>query len=60
MMEGIGKMLVTAVGMHSQAGVMMKLLGATEGTSQTSFCPCCVNMLLYNHRLLRQQGNTKS
>ena len=31
-MEGSGKFLVTAVGVHSQAGIIFTLLGATEGT----------------------------
>lgn len=31
-MEGSGKMLVTAVGVHSQAGIIFTLLGAVEGT----------------------------
>nr|CDS15502.1 Ca2 transporting ATPase plasma membrane [Echinococcus granulosus] len=30
-MEGSGKFLVTAVGVHSQAGIIFTLLGATEG-----------------------------
>lgn len=29
-MEGSGKMLVTAVGSHSQAGIIFALLGATQ------------------------------
>lgn len=29
-MEGSGKMVVTAVGINSQAGIIMALLGATE------------------------------
>ena len=29
-MEGSGKMVVTAVGVNSQAGIIMALLGATE------------------------------
>jgi len=29
-MEGSGKMVVTAVGINSQTGVIMKLLGATK------------------------------
>jgi Ca2+ transporting ATPase len=29
-MEGSGKMLVTAVGLSSQAGIIFTLLGATE------------------------------
>jgi hypothetical protein len=29
-MEGSAKMLVTAVGIHSQTGIIMTLLGATE------------------------------
>ena len=28
-MEGSGKMLVTAVGVHSQSGIILALLGAT-------------------------------
>lgn len=30
-MEGSGKFLVTAVGVHSQAGIIFTLLGATDG-----------------------------
>lgn len=30
-MEGSGKMVVTAVGVNSQAGIIFALLGATEG-----------------------------
>lgn len=29
-MEGSAKMLVTAVGLHSQTGIIMSLLGATD------------------------------
>lgn len=29
-MEGSGKMIVTAVGIHSQTGIIMSLLGATD------------------------------
>ena len=29
-MEGSAKMLVTAVGIHSQTGIIMSLLGATD------------------------------
>lgn len=36
-MEGSGKFLVTAVGVHSQAGIIFTLLGATEGTGAVSF-----------------------
>lgn len=31
-MEGSGKMVVTAVGMHSQAGIIVALLGAVAST----------------------------
>ena len=30
-MEGSGKMLVTAVGIHSQTGIIMQLLCAADG-----------------------------
>jgi Ca2+ transporting ATPase len=33
-MEGSGKMLVLAVGEHSQTGMIFKLLGATEGQEE--------------------------
>lgn len=33
-MEGSGKMLVLAVGEHSQTGMIFKLLGATKETEQ--------------------------
>ncbi|MCP9266268.1 Calcium-transporting ATPase [Dirofilaria immitis] len=32
-MEGSGKMVITAVGMNSQTGIIMTLLGATKGTN---------------------------
>lgn len=32
-MEGSGKMVITAVGMNSQTGIIMTLLGATKGTT---------------------------
>ncbi|VDK89569.1 unnamed protein product [Litomosoides sigmodontis] len=32
-MEGSGKMVITAVGMNSQTGIIMTLLGAAKGTS---------------------------
>lgn len=36
-MEGSGKFLVTAVGVHSQAGIIFTLLGATEGVGAGGF-----------------------
>ncbi|KAL5111544.1 hypothetical protein TcWFU_002277 [Taenia crassiceps] len=36
-MEGSGKFLVTAVGVHSQAGIIFTLLGATEGVGTGGF-----------------------
>ncbi|VDO08465.1 unnamed protein product [Rodentolepis nana] len=36
-MEGSGKFLVTAVGVHSQAGIIFTLLGATEGAGAVGF-----------------------
>ncbi|VDK22292.1 unnamed protein product [Taenia asiatica] len=36
-MEGSGKFLVTAVGVHSQAGIIFTLLGATEGIGAGGF-----------------------
>ena len=33
-MEGSGRMLVTAVGSHSQAGIIFALLGATQEESE--------------------------
>jgi hypothetical protein len=33
-MEGSGKMIVTAVGVHSQTGVIMTLLGVTGGKQE--------------------------
>lgn len=41
-MEGSGKMLVTAVGIHSQTGIMMKLLGATATGNEEKCFQCCV------------------
>jgi len=45
-MEGSGKMLVTAVGLHSQTGIMMKLLGATATGNQPKCCECCVKLFM--------------
>lgn len=36
-MEGSGKFIVTAVGVHSQAGIIFTLLGATEGAGAVGF-----------------------
>lgn len=33
-MEGSGKMVVTAVGINSQTGIIMKLLGATKAPEE--------------------------
>jgi len=41
-MEGSGKMLVTAVGVRSQTGIMMKLLGATASDNDDNCSTCCV------------------
>ena len=41
-MEGSGKMLVTAVGVRSQTGIMMKLLGATATDNDDNCSTCCV------------------
>lgn len=32
-MEGSGKMIITAVGVNSQTGIIMTLLGATKSTA---------------------------
>lgn len=37
-MEGSGKMVVTAVGVNSQTGLIMKLLGATAKDKKESKC----------------------
>jgi Ca2+ transporting ATPase len=37
-MEGSAKMLVTAVGVHSQTGIIMKLLGATATKNSPKAC----------------------
>ena len=34
-MEGSGKMVVTAVGINSQSGIILKLLGATKKEKKT-------------------------
>ena len=34
-MEGSAKVLITAVGINSQTGIIMSLLGATEGDKKT-------------------------
>jgi len=49
-MEGSGKMLVTAVGLHSQTGIMMKLLGAIATGDRAKYWECCNVKLfiLYN------------
>ncbi|CAH8553228.1 unnamed protein product [Heterobilharzia americana] len=43
-MEGSGKMLVTAVGVNSQAGIIFALLGATEGDGSAAPPPPPVNL----------------
>ncbi len=35
-MEGSGRMLITAVGVNSQTGIIMTLLGATKDQGQVS------------------------
>jgi len=45
-MEGSGKMVVTAVGVHSQTGIMMKLLGATAAVSRAKCFECCVKLFI--------------
>jgi len=45
-MEGSGKMLITAVGIHSQTGIMMKLLGATATGNEAKCFQCCVITLI--------------
>ena len=35
-MEGSGKMVVTAVGENSQAGIIMKLLGAADSSEKSA------------------------
>ena len=51
-MEGGGKMLVTAVGVHSQTGIIMRLLGATDTGNQTKCfqSPCCVKTLILYYK----------
>jgi len=46
-MEGSGKVVVTAVGVHSQTGIMMKLLGATAAINRAKCFECCVQ--LFHH-----------
>ncbi|VDO97673.1 unnamed protein product [Schistosoma margrebowiei] len=43
-MEGSGKMVVTAVGVNSQAGIIFTLLGATEGDNSTAAPPPPINL----------------
>ncbi|RTG90507.1 Ca2+ transporting ATPase, plasma membrane [Schistosoma bovis] len=43
-MEGSGKMVVTAVGVNSQAGIIFTLLGATEGDGSTAAPPPPINL----------------
>ena len=38
-MEGSGKMVVVAVGVHSQAGIIFALLGATKETTKDANKP---------------------
>jgi len=45
-MEGSGKMVVTAVGIHSQTGIMMRLLGAAAASNDADFSQCCVKLLI--------------
>ncbi|KAH9583415.1 ATPase, Ca transporting, plasma membrane [Schistosoma haematobium] len=47
-MEGSGKMVVTAVGVNSQAGIIFTLLGATEGDSSTAAPPPPINLASAN------------
>jgi Ca2+ transporting ATPase len=44
-MEGSGKLLVTAVGMNSQSGIIFCLLGAGEGVEEKKpeGCHCIIN-----------------
>jgi hypothetical protein len=35
-MEGTGQFMVTAVGLSSQTGIIMKLLGATDDSEETN------------------------
>ncbi|CAH8585720.1 unnamed protein product [Schistosoma rodhaini] len=43
-MEGSGKMVVTAVGVNSQAGIIFTLLGATEGDGSSAAPPPPINL----------------
>lgn len=43
-MEGSGKMVVTAVGINSQAGQIMKLLGLTDDGSSKCCGGICVGI----------------
>jgi len=38
-MEGSGKMVVTAVGIYSQTGIILSLLGAAEDDAKDSLQP---------------------
>lgn len=40
-MEGNGKMLITAVGINSQTGIIMTLLGASKGIDSISNSSRC-------------------
>ena len=45
-MEGSGLMVVTAVGLNSQAGVIMKLTGSVDKDGDEKSCSCCVSHCL--------------
>ena len=47
-MEGSGKILVTAVGTNSQAGQILKLLGATDESTG-----CCAQICVSRFLILR-------
>lgn len=54
-MEGSGKMVVTAVGVNSQAGIIFALLGATEeekAKHKEEGKPCCTLSDFYAQALI--------
>ncbi|VDQ15711.1 unnamed protein product [Trichobilharzia regenti] len=56
-MEGSGKMVVTAVGVNSQAGIIFTLLGATEGDGSTSPPPPPADLIDANE-MTQIEGHT--
>jgi len=48
-MEGSGKMVVTAVGIHSQTGIILSLLGATQEDKEREHKSTLQYILTFHH-----------